>query len=843
MLTTRMARLAAIVFALGAPAQAYYHYVHYLSGGRTGPFTLQQEKFNLPAGGTVSFFVSDSGPAVYAPGDSFGSLLGQVKQALAAWDSVSAPNLRVKFGGLEAAGQSSATGGGDVVFQDLPPGLYGMGGPSSIGTTIVRGTVILANNTNTGVGPSYLEGFFTTSVHEVGHALGLQHTWTGSAMSQDVLRNTTRAWPLDADDIAAINVLYGPAGWQNNFGGITGTVRFANGTPVTLASVVAISPAGAVVSSLTNPDGTYRIDGIPAGNYLLYVHPLPPDAIPVDGTGLRPPQDQNGVQFLPNGVFATVFYPNTTDPHQATSMQITQGSTTTLKDFTVQPRSSVPAYDLITASYVDPITRTPLYAITPTTVWWKAFPAFENSTQAGMFIELRANSGDVPVPQSVTILGGGTASGDYLRIYNDPAGRALWLYFAPIFAGAGPRHFVLTYANDIFVMPQALNLVNRPAPAIASVTTNADGSISVIGSNFSADSLVYFDGIQAVKSAAFSGNDLQGSLTVAPPAGASGQVAQVIVYNSDGQNSTFAQLNGPPTYTYPNAGTPQIQTLSLPPLTAGGTGIVDITTQSTTFVDGQVTVGLGSDDITVQRVWVLGPTRVQANIAVAANAVAGGSEISVISGFQVLSQANAFQVLPKNPSLAVIGAVGNANTAQQTIYPGAFGTIYGVNLANVPSAVQVTLGNQLMTLQPGGVLPGQVNFFIPANFPTGPAILQLNNGNAAANPIVVQINLPPPIIQSVTNASGVVYDAAHPASAQDLVNVYISGLDPSVFAAPSRLQVTINGQPMPLQGLSPAPNGQTQVTFVITQGFGGAVENLTVAVDGSSSAPFPLTVR
>src|ERR1019366_4005061 len=115
-----------------------------------------------------------------------------------------------------------------------------------------------------------------------------------------------------------------------------------------------------------------------------------------------------------------------------------------------------------------------------------------------------------------------------------------------------------------------------------------------------------------------------------------------------------------------------------------------ITAQNTAFVDGQVTVGLGSDDITVQRVWVLGPTRVQANIAVAANAVAGSSEISVISGFQAFSQANAFQVLPKSPSLAVIGAVGNANTAQQTISPGAFAAIYGANLANVPSAVQVT---------------------------------------------------------------------------------------------------------------------------------------------------------
>jgi len=63
MRSTRLARLAAIAFALGVPAQAYYHYVHYLTGGRTGPFTIQQEKFAIPAGGTVSFFVNDQGPA------------------------------------------------------------------------------------------------------------------------------------------------------------------------------------------------------------------------------------------------------------------------------------------------------------------------------------------------------------------------------------------------------------------------------------------------------------------------------------------------------------------------------------------------------------------------------------------------------------------------------------------------------------------------------------------------------------------------------------------------------------------------------------------------------------
>jgi uncharacterized protein (TIGR03437 family) len=721
--------------------------------------------------------------------------------------------------------------------------------------------VFLANNTNNGAGPSYLENFYTTAVHEIGHALGLQHTWTGSAMSQGVLRNTSRAKPLDADDVAAINVLYGAAGWQNNFATITGTVRFANGTPVTLASVVALSPTGAAVSSLTNPDGTYRIDGIPAGNYVLYVHPLPPDAVPADGSGLTPPQDQNGRQFLPNGVFGTVFYPGKLNPSQATPITAGAGSITPNQtfDFTVQPRNSVPAYDLITISYLDPTARTPLWDLAGRP-WSQVTPAYANSAQGGMFLQVQADSGDAPVPQTATVLGGfataaATANNscptyDCVQVANDPAGsagRVLWLHFkmAPL-AGIGPRHLVLAYADDIYVMPQALNLVQRPSPVIASVNPNSDGSVTVAGSNLDGDSLVYFDGIRAVGPYALTGNEVQGSLTAIPPAGTAGQVAQVIVYNGDGQNSTFGAWASPPTYTYtsPGAGTPQMQSLNLTSLPAGVTGMVDIATQNTAFVDGQVTLGFGSGDITVQRVWVRGPTHLLANISVAANAVTGSSEVSLISGFEVLSQANAFQVLPQNPSLPTILAVNNAKTAQQTVYPGAFASVYGVNLmANVPSNVQVTLGNQSIAPQPGGVLSGQVNFQIPTDFPTGPAILQLNNGNAAAYPIVVQIDVGPPTILSVTNASGVPYDASHPAFAQDVVSVYVSGLDPTVLANPGRLQVTINGQPMPVQPLTPPSNGQTQIVFSLAGGLGSGVVNLAVVVDGSSSAPVSLTVR
>src|SRR5260370_6434328 len=196
-----------------------------------------------------------------------------------------------------------------------------------------------------------------------------------------------------------------------------------------------------------------------------------------------------------------------------------------------------------------------------------------------------------------------------------------------------------------------------------------------------------------------------------------------------------------------------MQTMSLTSLPAGATGMVDITTQNTAFADGQVTIGFGNDDITVQRVWVLSPSHVVANIAVAANAIPGSSEVSVISGFEVLAQPNTFQVAPRNGSLPVISSVGNATTTQQTIYPGVFAAIYGVNLASSPSSVQVTLGGQAMTLQPGAGSPGQINFLIPGNFPTGPTILQVTNGGVAANPIAGQIDGPPPTIQSVTKCS------------------------------------------------------------------------------------------
>jgi len=75
--------------------------------------------------------VSDAGPVNYAANDTFGSVLGEVEQAVAAWNTVPASALRLNFAGLESAGQPPQnTPGIDVIFAEMPPGLLGYGSPN-----------------------------------------------------------------------------------------------------------------------------------------------------------------------------------------------------------------------------------------------------------------------------------------------------------------------------------------------------------------------------------------------------------------------------------------------------------------------------------------------------------------------------------------------------------------------------------------------------------------------------------------------------------------------------------------------------------------------------------------
>ena len=874
----RLLAIAAVAVLLGTPSEAYYHYIHFSS--RTAPFNPIYEKFDLNAltNKTVSFFVSDQSPATYGPNDSFGSVLSQVKQALATWNDVSTSDLRLAFGGLEsytpaptttAPGNSvpsSTTPGGDVIFVDLPPGIIGMGAPTTSqtlangpnGTTffpILRGLVMLSRDTSVGVGPSYYEAFFTTAVHEIGHALGLQHTWTGSAMSQGVIRNTSRARPLDADDIAGLSVLYGKPGWAAGYGSITGKVTL-NNQGVAMASVVAISPNGPAVSTLTNPDGTYRIDGLPPNlNYEIYVHPLPPDGIVANGEGLRVPVDQNFQPIQPSAsVFQTEFYPSgTLDPALATTFNIASGALMQNINFVVQPRLSLPTYDVVTYFLLDRSTRNYVSASNSTT--FSSYPAFINATQnpPALVIATAQSPAFLPNPQSMTILGGFAPaplnSLTYPTVWPYQPGSVDAYFAVPLGAGTGPRHLVFNFVNDIYVLPNGVTLVQKGPPLINTVSTNLDGTVTVTGAGFGLDSSVYFDGLKAAVTVPFSGNDALGSITVTAPPGASGQVSTVTLYNADGQNSMILQSQNPLTFAYPLSPTPQISAITIASqpassLPAASSAAIDITATNTNFIDGLVTLGFGSDDVTVRRLWVLSPTHLIANVEAVPNAVLGPAEISIISGFQVIEQPAGFQAVQSKLGFPFIGLpVVNSDPTQQTIYPGSIASIYGQNLqtlgALAPSTI-VTLNDAPVTLQ--FVSASQINFFVPAGFPTGPATLKVNNGTQQAFPVLVQIDNQPPVIKEVDNQSGVALNGAS-VGVLDILNVVLTGLDPTVLTNQNRVQVAVSGVTMPVLGITALPNNQFQIQFIVTQSFSGALVPLVVWVDGSSSQPATIAVR
>jgi len=856
---------AAAALLLGMPAQAYYHYVHYLTG--TAPYLPVPEAYDLTAlpNQTITFFVSSSGPGSYGPNDSYGSVVSQVRQAAAAWNSVASSALRVAFGGIETynANPGSTTPRGDVVFADLPPGLLGLGTANVPVTATVQtgangqfipltsGLVILTDTTNPnapyGPGPSYLEEFYTTTVHEFGHALGLQHTWTASAMSQDVIRNTSRARPLDADDIASLSELYGSANWMANFGSISGHVT-ANGQPWNMASVVAIPPVGPAVSALTNPDGGYTINGLPPGQYMLYVHPLPQDAVTSNGTGLQLPVNANGNSLPPtSGYFQTIFYPSTTDLSRATTFTVAAGQPLTGMDFAVAPRTSVPIYDVVTYTYLDPVSRTYTYNTSqPVSIW--ITPAYAGATQQYLRIYAQAASMPVtPTPVAAALLGTGIQPA-LIQMFD---GYIVMDFLNQGAVTPGPRHLVMTFATsrgtDLYVLPDALTVVQNGPPAISSLTSNSNGSVTVAAAGLTADSRVFFDGLQAAVVTPFASTDATGGvITVMPPQGASGQNATVTVFTADNQNSMLLQSANPVIYSYPAANAPEIGAITPAALPAGydahGTAaMLDIATANTNFVDGQVTLGFGTSDISVRRVWVRGPAHLVADVVVANNAAVGNVSVDVISGLQVISAPAAFQVQPPNGSLPAIALpVDNGVTYAPPLHPGDYGTIFGADLAASPASAQVLLNGAAAPLTYASA--GQINFIIPAATPVGQATLVVNNGPASTYPVMLEIDGPQPVIEAAVAAT----------NPGDIVNVEVTNVDPGIVNAPGRVQVTMSRVPMNVLSVtqaSAAANGQPaspgvfQIQFAVTQSFAGSTVPLVVSVDGSPSTAVYVTAR
>lgn len=808
-------------------AGAYYHFIHYTSN--SAPYGPVPEKFDLAAlpNKTITFFVSNSGPTQYSPNDSFPSVLSQIRQATRAWDAVATSDLRVSFGGLYADGTPENTAGGEVVFdQDIPPGVLAFSThttatdmitrPDGSFFPITRSLIHLNSDLTERPGPSYTDSFYLTVVHEMGHALGLQHTFTSSVMATSVTRATSALHPLDADDMAAISLLY-----PRNLGAtgsITGKVT-SGSAGVHLASVVALRPNGSAVSALTNPDGSYRIDGVPPGTYLVYVHPLPPSA------DITLPLDSNGNPVNASGPFNAVFYPGVSDYKKATPVAVTAGGEADDINFSVTGRSSLPVYDISTYSYFG---QNPVH------------PAYVNlvpgsATIAAAGTGLGAN-GQVMPGLGLSILGSAFIRPGGLRGYGStPTYLAIDLGFT-LGAATGPQHFIFSQNGSLYVLPGALNLVKIDPPSIASVATDASGNVTVTGSHFTPATQVYFDGLPAVT------NVIDDShAAVIPPPGASNQTSTVTMYTTDGQSSMFLGPQPAPTYKYPAAAAPKV-IFAPSVLPAGVRAMIDITGVNTNFVDGLMTVGFGSSDVLVRQVWVLSPTHALANVQIAPNAQQGVSMASVISGFQIFTQASGFQVLVANPKAPIVEpTLINGVWLPTGIYPGAIASLFGINLGGAQT--KITIGDQ-----PANILYAsatQINLVVPSSLKPGPAILKLNNGTDNAYPVVVAIGAAPPVITAIQSAAKTSVDLAHAANPGDSLTLAVTGLsDSGSTVDPQRVQVTVGGMNLRAATITAASGAPYLVQFTLDPAVPtGAKIPVTISIDGRTSLPVYIAIN
>jgi len=808
---------------------ANYHFVHY--AGHGAPYTPIFERFQLETqpGGVVQYFIQPPPSTLQlSKGDSFPALVSQIRAAAEVWNSVGTSKFRFEFGGIATPNLSMNTPAVLVSFDDeLPPGIIAMGGPITRGAAvtlasgqtivpIVQAALVIGTDlrapkeSSSGSGPSWSDRLFLTLVHELGHTAGLQHTWTSSVMSTEITRAMTKTHPLGADDIAAISMLYPAAGWTAGFGSITGQVSLG-GQGVSLASVVALTTNGEAVSTLTNPDGTYELDGLSAGAYQVYVHPVPP-SLPselLQPVNLVLPTDSQGAIPL-SPAFNTIFQTGTASPGDP--INVAAGKVTPGVNFSVTARASAGIYDVQTYSYF----------------WNDAVQAYDTDKPATFLLGsnnsqvpyavaagngLLATNGKDPAPGlNVSVLGAPEMLGaGAVSAYPYSQGYLQFNLSLGAQAVPGPRHLIFSRNGETEILPSALLLTNSAPPVISTLQQNSDGTVTVSGTGLAAGTRVLFDGVSAVIHWS-----LNGVLTVVPPPAQPLASAAVIALSPSGlDSSSFAPAAAPPAYSYPDTGVSAVQ-VAPATVSAGSEATLDLTGTNVNFAVSGLRLGCGTSDIVVRRIWLLSPQHAKIAISVAPTATLGLTTLTLSAGLQLIESPLSLGI-----TAATTQPWAKTAAAMPASLPAGLAVPFPfiIPIENVPTSASPGSFTAVVATPAGdryadvlAFLSGQLIINLPANLTSGPMSLKLTYLGAALPPVLLDVGVDNPVVlQASDSAKGIAYSPTAPALPGDVVTLLVNNLAGDITPVDlSALAVSVGGIAQTLYSVQAQPNATNQ---------------------------------
>src|SRR5581483_7340780 len=423
-----------------------------------------------------------------------------------------------------------------------------------------------------------------------------------------------------------------------------------------------------------------------------------------------------------------------------------------------------------------------------------------------------------------------------------------------------PVALAVTTPDDLYVLPAGFTVVPAPGPAISSVAGSTDAlgnaAVTIKGDNLNPTTRVLFDGAPATS---IQKND-DGSFTVAAPPAIGAHVAVLEALAADGQTSvqTMGRL-AQPTFTY---GSPDRPALSINPgiVSAGTDTMIEVDGINTNFADGQTTIGFGSSDIAVRRVWIVDRGKALLNVSINPAAAGGLVTVTAATGIQTVTLPSGLQVQPLAPA-------GNGPAVQPmtlrapvlNLATGLPGVPAGGTAVIATAGLPANLSGWTLTL--GGVRAdftvdsnSNIRAVVPAGLPLGPTVVKLTSPNAdPIAPVLFNVDAQPPGIvaaydQRTSNILEFI-DALHPAAPGDVLFVDVAqlyGSAPSV--APESVHINVGGLDHAATSLTPIlqfgfTSNVVRVQFRLSSSLpGGATQPMTVRVGTRVSPAYILNV-